>query len=494
MRNPLSKNFLASAVFTALLAGCTLGPNHVRPTMEMPSQFIQSKQISHEPVSSSSYSAAVDENEFWRSLEDPYLTALVSHALIANHDLRIALSNYDKSQALLRGAKGDRWPTVTGNAGASESRLSADQAPGIAQNDRDNNQYEISAGFSWELDVFGRVRRQIEAGKADADASSADFRAMQIAIVSEVANDYLALRGLQEQLRVAQESSASQAETLRLVERGFAAGRGTEFDVLRARAQLETTQSRIPSLEASIAKTLHHLAVLTGQAPGKLAVDINSPRPLPAMPGVMDPGTPGDLLRRRPDVIAAEHRLHSATAKIGVAKADLFPRFTLGGLIGSQATYGNALFGRSSETGMVAFGIDWSFLNRNRVRARLAAANSDASADLARYEQTVLRALEETENALVQYGKARIEDQHLARAAADSSRAAEMARLRYQNGATSLLDVLDAERNKLQAEDSLAQGRTRSLAGWVSVYRAMAGGWPTKLPARIDIETSQNAR
>ena len=450
--------------------------------------------MSHDPVSSSSYSTVVDENEFWRSLDDPYLTALISQALIANHDLRIALSNYDKSQALLRGARGDRWPTVTGNAGASESRLSADQAPGIPQNNRDKDQYEISAGFSWELDVFGRVRRQMEAGEADADATSADFRAMQVAIVSEVANDYLALRGLQEQLRVAQESGESQAETLRLVELGFAAGRGTEFDVVRVRAQLETTQSRIPSLEASIAKRLHHLAVLTGQAPGMLAVDIDSSRPLPAIPAVMDPGTPGDLLRRRPDVIAAEHRLHSATAKIGVAKADLFPRFTLGGLIGSQATYGNALFGRSSETGTVAFGIDWYFLNRNRVRARLAAADADASADLARYEQTVLRALEETENALVQYGKARIEDQHLARAAADSSRAAELARSRYQNGATNLLDVLDAERNKLQAEDSLAQGRTRSLAGWVSVYRAMAGGWSTKLPTRIDIETSQNAQ
>ena len=181
---------------------------------------------------------------------------------------------------------------------------------------------------------------------------------------------------------------------------------------------------------------------------------------------------------------AAEQRLHAATARIGVATADLFPRFTLGGLIGSQAIDSSALFERDSETRLVALGIDWSFLDVGRVRARIAAADADAEGELARYQQSVLLALEDTENALVRHGRARSEDEHRERAAIDSANAARLARVRYEAGAADLFEVLDAERTQLQAQDAFAAARTRSATSVVALYRAMAGGWPTRMPVR----------
>ena len=485
MRNPLPLRLLTLAVVGAWLAACTVGPDHVRPTVATADRFVRAASVDAIAPSPSTSRVSEQENaEFWQRLDDPQLSALVQQTLLANHDLRIALSHYDAANALLREAKFDRLPTVTASADASHSRLSTDQALG---GERDVRSYASGINATWELDFFGRVRRSVEASRADADAIGADLRALQVSIVAEVANDYVNLRGLQEQVQVAKENAASQAETLKLVDSGLAAGRGTEFDSVRLRAQLETTASRIPALEAQIAVTQHRLAVLSGKQPGALIAELDTPRPLPALPGTLDPGTPGDLLLRRPDVAAAEFRLHAATARIGVATSDLFPRFTLGGLLGSQSSVGGSLFGSGSETRLVALGVDWSFLDVGRVRARIAAADANAAGELAHYQQAVLLALEDTENALVRYGNARQEDQQLQRAAMDSARAAALARTRYEAGVGNLLDVLDAERSNLQAQDAFAQSRTRSLGGLIRLYKAMSGGWPARLPQREDV-------
>jgi len=475
---------LAIGVTAAVLTACAVGPDYVRPTLPTPERFAQS-QAAAMPAAADAGQAKPDASaEFWQDFGDPLLTQLVDEALLANHDLRIALSRYDRANALLRGAKFDRYPTLTANAEAVDSRASADQAPGVARADRDAESYSAGINASWELDLFGRVRRNVESQRADAWASAADLDALQVAIVAEVARSYVELRGLQERLRVARENSDNQRETLRLVDARFNAGRGTEFDTSRTRAQLEATLARVPALEAQVAVTMHRLAVLTGRTPDALIAELAPAKPLPELPARLDAGTPGELLRRRPDVAAAEHRLHAATARIGVATADLFPRFTLGGLIGSQAIDSSALFERSSETRLVALGIDWSFLDIGRVRARIAAADADAGGELARYQQAVLLALEDTENALVRHARARVEDQHLERAAVDSARAAQLARVRFEAGATDLFEVLDAERTQLQAQDAFADGRTRSVSSAVALYKAMAGGWPTRLPRR----------
>lgn len=476
MRNSVIRPLALSALSLALTA-CMLGPDHVRPNIDTPERFARADVATATP-------APARDHEFWRAFDDPVLSQLVDEALLANHDLRIALARYDRAQALLRGARFDRLPTLTAEGEAADVRASADQAPGVARAQRDGERYGASAVLGWELDLFGRVRRGIEAGGAEAAASASDLDAMQVAIVGEVARTYVELRGLQERLRVARANADNQRETLRLVQARVDAGRGTEFDSARARAQLEATLARIPALEAQEATAMHRLAVLTGRTPDALIATLEAARPLPVLPPALDPGTPGELLRRRPDVAAAEHRLHAATARIGVATADLFPRFTLGGLIGSQAIDAGALFGRDSETRIVALGVDWSFLDVGRVRARIAASDAAAAEALARYEQTVLLALEDTENALVGYARAREQDAHLARAAADSARAAELARVRFDAGAAGLLEVLDAERTRLQAEDALADARTRSAVAAVGLYRALAGGWPARVPVR----------
>lgn len=478
---------LVVGIASAMLAACAVGPDFVRPDMPVPEQFTRVASSadagSQAPAQNGSFALSID-NEFWRGFSDPLLTRLVEDALSANHDLRIALANYDRANALLRGAKFDYFPTITAHAEASDGRASADQAPGVSRADRDVESYSASAQVSWELDLFGRVRRGVEASRAGAAASAADLQAMQVTIVGEVARSYVDLRGLQERLRVARENSDNQQETLRLVDARFNAGRGTEFDTSRARAQLEATRSRVPALEAQVAVTMHRIAVLTGRTPDALIAELESQQTLPPLPARIDPAAPGDVLRQRPDVAAAEQRLHAATARIGVATADLFPRFTLGGLIGSQAIDSSALFERDSETRLVALGIDWSFLDIGRVRARIKAADAEAEGELARYEQTVLQALEDTENALVRHARARVEDQHLEQAALDSAKAAQLARVRFEAGAADLFEVLDAERTQLQAQDAFADGRTRSVNSAVALYKALAGGWPERMPER----------
>jgi outer membrane protein TolC len=241
----------------------------------------------------------------------------------------------------------------------------------------------------------------------------------------------------------------------------------------------------VPALEAELATTQHRLAVLTGLAPEAAPVSLTASQPLPALPPPIDPGTPGDLLARRPDVAAAQSRLAAATARVGVARADFFPRFTLGGLFGSQAIGTGGLFERDAEHRIVALGIDWSFLDFGRVRAHLDSAHAEADGEVARYEQTVLRALQETEDALVRLDRARLEDAELQSAAGDSANAARLARIRYEAGAADLFEVLDAERVNLQAQDAAVQVRTRGLVDVVDLYGAMAGGWPAKLPSAL---------
>ena len=465
------------------LAACAVGPDHQRPATTTPNRFARAEIA----AGAASKTTPAPDLAFWRDFGDPRLARLVEEALSFNNDLKVALARYDQANALLREARYDRFPTVTASAEMSHARLSADQgpgAPGAPGDQRDGESYSAGINAAWEIDLFGRIHRQVEANRADAAASAVDLQALQVAVAGEVTRTYIELRGLQERLQVARENADNQRKTLRLVDTRLGAGRGTEFDTARARAQLETTQARVPALEAAVAVAIHRLAVLSGRPPDALIAELETAAPLPALPGKLDPGAPGELLRRRPDIAAAEHRLHAATARIGVAIADLFPRFTLGGLIGTQAANTGALFERDSETHLIALGIDWSFLDIGRVRARIAAADADAEGELARYRQTVLLALEDTENALVRYARARTEDAHLERAAADSARAARLARVRFDAGAADLLEVLDAERTQLQAQDAFADARTRSVAGAVGVYKALAGGWPQRPPRR----------
>ncbi|MBI0329613.1 TolC family protein [Burkholderia plantarii] len=423
--------------------------------------------------------AAVDRPDaaFWHGFGDPVLSGLIAAALASNPDLRVSIARYDEANALLRNARFDLFPTVTANAQIGHQLISRDQAYGAPRSERDTPSSGANLNASWELDLFGRVRRGVESQRAETAASAADLRAVRVAIAGDVAAAYLDLRGQQERLRIARENAANQRDTLRLIDARFAAGRGSEFDAARQRAQYETTASRVAVYEAAIGVDEHRLAVLTGQTPDALIARLDAPAPLPALPAGIDPGTPAALLRRRPDVAAAEARLHAATARVGVATADLFPRFTFSGFIGSLTnSYG--VFREGSDQNLAMLGIDWSFLDVGRVRARIAQSDAQAAQQLAQYQQTVLGALEDTENALLRVARTRDEAAALERAAADSARAEQIARARFTAGSIGYFEVLDAQRSRLDAQDAAADSRTRGAAAVVALYKALAGGWP----------------
>ena len=469
--NALASDIVSAAAAVLLVVSGAVGAREPAPAPT----FVAPAAFEGAPATDA---AGIDGTAFWHGFGDPALTRLVEQALAANTDVRVAMARVDSANALLRGASADRWPTLTAEAGGAHQRLAAVEAPGVTRADRDAGSTSAGARLAWELDVFGRVRHGVAARRAEADATAADLQALRVSIVADVSRSYFTLRGLQAQRRVARENVASQTETLRLVTAGLDAGRGTAFDTSRARAQLASTRARVPALDARIATMRHHLAVLVGQAPGTpLAGLDDDDAALPSLPPAVDPGTPGDVLARRPDVAAAQARLQAAIARIGVAHSEMFPRFTLGGLLGSVAGDGGGLFHRDGERRLVALGIDWSFLDIGRTRARLASARADADAEVARYEQVLLRALQETEDALVRLDRARVEGAELASAADDGVTAARLARIRYEAGAADLFEVLDAERVLLQAQEAEMQARTRTLEHAVELYRALAGDW-----------------
>ncbi|MDH1475413.1 efflux transporter outer membrane subunit [Comamonas thiooxydans] len=481
IRKPLRQHALAYAVagLLALLAGCAVGPDFRTP--ELPQAGAQFARAESSAVLKQASPETGSDAAFWRQFQDAQLTQLVEQALRANQDLRGALARLDAAQALLRESRLDQFPTLTLSGQALQQRRSESQAMGGPRSQRS---YSAGINATWELDLFGRVRRNIEAGSAELRASAADMAALQVAIAAQVAASYADLRGWQQRLHLAEANAANQQDTLRLVQLRLAHGSGTDFDLARAQAQLETTRSRIPALQARIAVAQHRLAVLTGQVPEALIAALDAPAALPQLPQSIAPGTPAELLRRRPDVAAAEARLHAATARVGVATAELFPRLSLGGLLGSSALSTGALFEAGSASRSVFLGVDWSFLDVGRVRARIAASEAGAQVALAQYQQSVLLALEDTENALVLLTRTRTEDAHLAQAAEQRARAEQLAQRRYRLGSVGLYEVLDAQRDLYAAQDAAADSRARGLRAAVALYQALAGGWEGPPPAK----------
>ena len=459
------------AALLGLLSGCAVGPDYMRPAVEMPGRFARAEPSAEAGI----FDPLIgQETKFWDSFGDPMLSSLIRRAYEANQDLRQALARFDAADALLTNARLDRFPTVTAGANLGHQTLSREEARGASRSTPLSN---ASVNASWELDLFGRVRRNTEAQQAELTASAADVRAVRVLIAGEIAQTYMELRGAQERLRVAREQADNQQQTLVIVEARLAAGRGSELDRVRARSLYESTASRLAAFEAIIGVSQHRIAVLLGQTPAALIAELDVVTPLPAAPSSIDAGAPGDLLRRRPDIAAAEARLHAATARVGIATAGLFPRFTLSGLIGtSTGSYG--FFRDGSDTNLIALGVDWSFLDVGRVRARIAASDADAAGSLASYQQTVLRAVEETENALLRLSRTGEESFRLSRAAADSTLASALARSRFLAGAIDFHQVLDVERSGLLAQDAEVDARTRRTLAAVALYKALAGGWP----------------
>ncbi len=433
-----------------------------------------------DPQFASAVESPFDQKEpvatFWQQFADPQLDRLMNDALAANHDIRIADARLQEARGLRRDAEGDRFPTLTANTGYTFQQFSAAEFPG-SRDQRNRDAFFARLEPFWEIDFFGRVRRSIEARVAELGAAEAGIYAAQVAVTGELARTYFELRGLQRALRVANENADNQRKTVELVSARQEAGRGTELDTLRARAQLESTLASIPAIEERVQRAALRIGVLTGRTPTALGKELATPQTLPAIPALTSVGTPEQLLRRRPDIRIAERQLAAATARIGVATADLFPRVVISGRIGFQARNLGDLLDNDSVSYGFGPSIQWAAFDLGRVRARIGTQESRTDGVLAAYEQTVLRALEEVEGALSAYSRARQREANLRRAAEASEGAIKLARLRFEGGVSDFLTVLDAERRLLQDQDQLAQGETNTATALVAVYRALGGGW-----------------
>lgn len=472
---PTMRLTVSTICVAALVCGCKVGPDYARPEMAIDPAFdnAAAPEVTVDPV----------ESGWWMAFNDPMLTSLIETASAHNHDLRIADANLREVRELLQQARLDLYPVAPASAGYNRVRLSEAVAPGLDTGDRTTGYFFAGFDALWELDVYGRVRRAIEARRAEVEAFEAIRRDVLVLVSAEVARNYFLLRGEQERLAVAERNAENQQSTYELTVSLLNGGRGTELDTARARAQLESTRAMIPILRASIRRTIYRLGVLTGQGPQALMAELEPAQVLPVLPATVPIGDPAELVRRRPDIQAAERRLASATARIGVETADLFPRLTFEGSFGLEGQSFGDLF--ESGAGAFSFGprLRWAAFDLARVRARIRAADARAEGTLANYEVTVLEALEETDAALVQFRGEQERTRHLEEANDASRTAAELARKRYQQGVTDFLTVLDAERRQLEAEDLLADSRTRSATALVAVYKTLAGGWEWAPPS-----------
>jgi outer membrane protein, multidrug efflux system len=457
-----ARNLAVTVLLTAALSGCAMRGHYTAPT---------TAAASLPPLDPSTFTSAPYDPRWWTEFEDPALDALEASALEVNHDIRIAVARLAQARAVFDDEKLDRFPTVT--AGASvDWREQA--VPGSSDEPIDTTTYRAGFDAFWELDLFGRVRSSVRAAAATADAFGATLDDVRVIVAAEVARTYFELRGLQQQLAVNERSLANQRQTLRLTELRRDAGFGEEFDVASASARVAAIEASIPPLRAALTTRENRLAVLTGARPGALAVDV-SPRPYPPLAKALPIGDPTALLRNRPDVRAAERQLAAATAREGVAAAELFPRVTVSGFLGLLAGRGS-LFGSSdSRAWAVTPALQWAAFDLGSVRARLRGAEAGTRESLALYQQTVLTALEEASNALVVYRQQQQRLVRLADQARESGRAASIARARYREGVADFLALLDAERTELQAQDSVAQAEAEVFTGAVAVYKSLGG-------------------
>ncbi|SDS54064.1 outer membrane protein, multidrug efflux system [Halopseudomonas xinjiangensis] len=460
---------LASIVsLTALLSACAVGPNYQAP------EPLPLTRFEHDQAGPRSAQLAADnEQRFWQGFDDPLLAQLIEQTLDDNQNLRAALARYQQAEALLRGARRNQLPSVTAGAGVSGQRLAEVERTQPEQERIES--YQAGVALSWELDLFGRLRRATEASEAELQAAGADRQTLQVALAGQLASSYFQLRGLQQQLRVAHENVALQLASLDIVDARLDAGRSTLFDQLRAQARLDSTRATIPPLQAAIGAAIHRIGVLTGQPPTALAPLLTVPADVPGKNPRITAGSPGDVLRRRPDVQAAERRLAAASARIGVVTADLFPRFTLDGLLGSLAGSGSDLFTGEARTARVALGIDWTFLDRAEVQARIDAADAQSARLLAEYRQAVLLALEETETWLLRYQHSQKREAFLQSATNAANRAVEQARDRYEQGLIDYFELLEAQQELTSIRNTLVQSKTDKVLAMVNVYRSLAG-------------------
>ena len=426
-------------------------------------------------------STATPAAEWWNSFHDEELTRLIHRAVANNLDLRLAAARVDEARAARGVAKSAFYPSVgvTTTAERLRERVPAFN-PGVSApvfHAVELNNFQVGFDSAWEIDVFGRIRNEVKAANANVRSTEEDRRDVLLVLLGEVARSYADLRGFQLRFEIAEKNIQTQEDTVRLTQARAAAGLATQLDVSRAVAELETTNAVVPSLRSAISASIHRISVLVGQQPGALQRELETSAPVPVVPPAVPVGLPSDLLKRRPDVRRADDQIAAAAANVKAAKADYFPKFTLFGSAGRQATQLHDLSLSLGNFFSVGPAISLPIFTGGRIRSNVAVQNARWKQTQILYQSTVLNSLEETENALVNYSEEQERRDRLQAAVSQSQTALELSRELYRSGLGDFLAVLDAQRQLYGNEDLLAQSQTAVTTNLIALYKALGGGW-----------------
>lgn len=457
------KLFLPSLLVLAL-AACAVGPDYKKP---------DTAAANIQAATQRAYDRSHIETVWWQQFDDPTLNKLVAESLQGNRELRVAFARLKASRAIRDDISNDAMPVVTSRA---SSQIGRSQVPGETEHRVNQERYDLGLDMAWEVDLFGRIQRELEASDADQQAAEANLYQLQVTMIAELVDAYGQLRGAQLRENIARDNLKNQQESRSVTAQLRDEGVGNELDVVRSDARLAAVEATIPQLQAEQVRERNRIATLLGQRPDAMTVTL-APAKLPAISKALPIGDPTKLLENRPDVLSAERQLAAQTARIGVQTADLFPRVSLSGFLGFTASRGSQIGSGAAAAWGLGPSITWAAFDLGSVRARIRGANADAEGALANYEQQVLLALEETENAFSDYDKRQQRLVSLVRQSEASRSAANLANIQYREGTADFLVLLDAERERLAAEDSQALAEIDLYRGIVAIYKALGGGW-----------------
>ncbi|HSZ89460.1 MAG TPA: efflux transporter outer membrane subunit [Acetobacteraceae bacterium] len=497
------------AASTALaLCGCTVGPNFQAPSWASPSSWFTGPREKVSPERSEPVAAAVDPN-WWTLFNDRELTALERHVAAENLDVRVATSRLAESRAQLGMARASEFPDLNANGSYTRQKASnlgefAAAPNALGANGSSGNfiggfrgadlaPFDVyQAGFdaAWEVDLWGGVRRSVESATASVQAAAEARRGVLLSSLAEVARDYIGLRGVQTQLHIARDNVHTAEQSLQLTQQRAAGGVTTDLDVANASAQLRSTMAEIPRLEQQEAAEINALSFLLGQPPNTLRGELAEPRPVPPVPPRVPVGFPSELARRRPDVAQAEAQLHAATATIGVAVAAFYPSVTLSGSMGLQALQPANFFNLNARQYAVGPGITIPIFQGGQLKSTLQLREAQQEEAAVFYQETVLQAWHEVDNALTAYQTEQARRDQLVLAVAQNQRALDLAQSRYQQGVADFLTVLVSETSLLSSQQQLAQSTTTVSENLVALYKALGGGWETDLPRTASASAS----
>jgi len=448
------------------VAGCMVGPNYHPQQTSVPSAYTGTTAVAK---GAATYAEFV---HWWTAFNDPNLTSLIDRAVKSNLDLKQSETRIVQARAQRGIVASGLWPTADATGSYTRART-----PGFAAPATTGNLFQTGLDASWELDVFGGTRRAVEAANADIQFAVEDHRDVLVTLVSEVAINYIELRGFQQEIIIAQNNLAAQQQTAELTHKRFQGGMVGTLDVDNADAQVATTASLIPVLETSAQQAIYNLSVLLGLEPAALLAELSPVSSIPTNPPEVPVGIPSELLRRRPDIRRAEAQIHSETARIGVATADLFPKFSLTGSLNFQNDQLHRLVNWNNRSWAVGPGVDWQIFSAGRVQSNIELQKALQQESVLAYQKTVLTALQDVENALVAYAKEHQRRKALVDAVASNRKAVDTATQLYTQGQTDFLNVLNAQRALFVTEDALVQSTRNLSTDLVALYKALGGGW-----------------